>query len=71
MTLEEWSQCPSCESPALYSSFRALVERNGECPMCMKPLNTSEIVISTNPRLALEKWQGIGVGEESLSPAAH
>lgn len=34
MVLSDWSQCPSCQFPALYSQAKSLAEKLKCCPMC-------------------------------------
>jgi WD repeat-containing protein 19 len=34
MVLNNWSQCPSCQFPALYSQAKLLADKVKSCPMC-------------------------------------
>ncbi|KXS18330.1 hypothetical protein M427DRAFT_153144 [Gonapodya prolifera JEL478] len=43
MVTSEWSVCPSCEFPALYSEFLTFLERSQQCPMCMSPVHPSRV----------------------------
>ncbi|KAJ0055626.1 hypothetical protein NL108_006477 [Boleophthalmus pectinirostris] len=43
MLKEDWSVCPHCEFPALYSQFILLLETETVCPMCSEPLDVKQI----------------------------
>ncbi|KAL3996433.1 class B basic helix-loop-helix protein 2 [Sarotherodon galilaeus] len=43
MLKEDWSICPHCEFPALYSEFILLLERETSCPMCSESLSASQV----------------------------
>lgn len=43
MVKEDWSICPKCSFPALYSHFTSHLESDQTCPMCDKPLDPTEI----------------------------
>ncbi|XP_077574282.1 WD repeat-containing protein 19 isoform X1 [Stigmatopora nigra] len=43
MLKEDWSVCPHCEFPALYSQFILLLETDPVCPMCSENLNAQEV----------------------------
>ncbi|KNE64085.1 hypothetical protein AMAG_09147 [Allomyces macrogynus ATCC 38327] len=64
MTLEAWSQCPSCQSPALLPAIMALAEKGVECPMCNQPLDASKIVPVSDARSALLDWQGVSAHDQ-------
>lgn len=34
MTLEDWSECPSCHFPCSSNGMRAILAAEGTCPMC-------------------------------------
>ncbi|XP_071315895.1 WD repeat-containing protein 19-like isoform X2 [Trachinotus anak] len=40
---EDWSVCPHCEFPALYSQFILLLETQTVCPMCSETLSADEV----------------------------
>jgi WD repeat-containing protein 19 len=44
MTLSEWSECPKCNFPALYTQFKQILDVTKCCPMCSKPLDSSQIL---------------------------
>eukprot|EP01112_Ceratiomyxa_fruticulosa_P008153 TRINITY_DN2109_c0_g1_i1.p1 TRINITY_DN2109_c0_g1~~TRINITY_DN2109_c0_g1_i1.p1 ORF type:complete len:1418 (-),score=299.30 TRINITY_DN2109_c0_g1_i1:29-4282(-) len=48
MTLDNWSNCPNCKFPALYSSFVKLLNFEKACPMCEHPLEASDITKEIN-----------------------
>ncbi|KAK7929442.1 hypothetical protein WMY93_005837 [Mugilogobius chulae] len=43
MLKEDWSVCPHCEFPALYSQFILLLDTETVCPMCAEPLSVKQI----------------------------
>ncbi|XP_037530887.1 WD repeat-containing protein 19 [Nematolebias whitei] len=43
MLKEDWSVCPHCEFPALYSQFILLLEKEPTCPMCSKSLCVDQV----------------------------
>ncbi|TNN69397.1 WD repeat-containing protein 19 [Liparis tanakae] len=43
MLKEDWSVCPHCEFPALYSQFNLLLETETVCPMCSETLSNEQI----------------------------
>lgn len=43
MLKEDWSICPHCEFPALYSQFMLLLETETVCPMCSESLSVKQI----------------------------
>uniref|UniRef100_A0A8C3GBG4 WD repeat-containing protein 19 n=1 Tax=Cyclopterus lumpus TaxID=8103 RepID=A0A8C3GBG4_CYCLU len=43
MLKEDWSMCPHCEFPALYSQFNLLLETETVCPMCSETLSVKQI----------------------------
>ncbi|KAI8921154.1 hypothetical protein DFJ77DRAFT_448813 [Powellomyces hirtus] len=45
MVLSDWSKCPSCSFPALYSHFREFLTKAPTCPMCSASVQPSEIVL--------------------------
>ena len=49
MVLDDWSYCPHCEFPALYSQFELLVKKTGQCPMCNKEVAAESIVHVRDP----------------------
>jgi len=55
MVLDDWTQCPSCHFPALYSAFVTLMQKEPVCPLCqanvdlynidkIKPLDVKKFV---------------------------
>uniref|UniRef100_A0A3Q3W5I8 WD repeat domain 19 n=1 Tax=Mola mola TaxID=94237 RepID=A0A3Q3W5I8_MOLML len=47
MLKEDWSVCPHCEFPALYSQLTLLLETETVCPMCSETLTVSHVKKST------------------------
>ncbi|XP_019956067.1 WD repeat-containing protein 19 isoform X1 [Paralichthys olivaceus] len=43
MLKEDWSVCPHCEFPALYSQFTLLLETESVCPMCSETLSVKQV----------------------------
>ncbi|XP_015234608.1 PREDICTED: WD repeat-containing protein 19 [Cyprinodon variegatus] len=43
MLKEDWSMCPHCEFPALYSEFILLLETESVCPMCSENLSATQV----------------------------
>ncbi|XP_061778717.2 WD repeat-containing protein 19 [Nerophis lumbriciformis] len=43
MLKEDWSVCPHCEFPALYSQFILLLESETVCPMCSETLTAQQV----------------------------
>uniref|UniRef100_A0A3P8TSU1 WD repeat domain 19 n=1 Tax=Amphiprion percula TaxID=161767 RepID=A0A3P8TSU1_AMPPE len=43
MLKEDWSICPHCEFPALYSQFILLLETEAVCPMCSESLSATQV----------------------------
>uniref|UniRef100_A0A3P9KAP6 WD repeat-containing protein 19 n=1 Tax=Oryzias latipes TaxID=8090 RepID=A0A3P9KAP6_ORYLA len=40
---EDWSTCPHCDFPALYSQFILFLETETACPMCFENLSAKEL----------------------------
>ena len=60
MVLDDWSSCPNCKFPALFSAFKKYVqsEANATCPMCDQGLNINQISKDENPTTILKKLLG-------------
>ncbi|XP_053277070.1 WD repeat-containing protein 19-like [Pleuronectes platessa] len=43
MLKEDWSECPHCEFPALYSEFTLLLKTEGVCPMCSETVRVQQL----------------------------
>ncbi|XP_028834024.1 WD repeat-containing protein 19 isoform X2 [Denticeps clupeoides] len=43
MVKDDWSECPHCKFPALYSEFIKLLETETVCPMCSETLSASQV----------------------------
>ncbi|XP_053281437.1 WD repeat-containing protein 19-like [Pleuronectes platessa] len=43
MLKEDWSECPHCEFPALYSEFTLLLKTEGVCPMCSETVRVKQL----------------------------
>ncbi|XP_023685243.1 WD repeat-containing protein 19 isoform X1 [Paramormyrops kingsleyae] len=48
MVKEDWSACPHCSFPALYSQLLVLLEIESSCPMCSEPLSPSQVQKTSN-----------------------
>lgn len=57
MLKEDWSVCPHCEFPALYSQFILLLETETVCPMCSESLSVQQIkkISDCSPYLKTEE----------------
>ena len=69
MILSDWTSCPNCEFPALYSYLQIVVEKTGCCPMCSCELTPNSFQKSANPDRELrgikdEKGEDIGSNPE-------
>lgn len=49
MVLSDWSYCPSCHFPGLYSSFTKLIAEDKMCPMCEQEISAHAIKKVDNP----------------------
>ncbi|KAJ3181263.1 WD repeat-containing protein 19 [Geranomyces variabilis] len=45
MTLTDWSKCPSCSFPALYTPFCEFLTKQPSCPMCSAEIHASQLVL--------------------------
>nr|XP_045017612.1 WD repeat-containing protein 19 isoform X2 [Jaculus jaculus] len=43
MLKDDWTMCPHCEFPALYSEFKILLNTESTCPMCSERLNAGQL----------------------------
>ncbi|XP_028657806.1 WD repeat-containing protein 19 [Erpetoichthys calabaricus] len=43
MTKEDWTSCPKCHFPALFSEFRLLLESESACPMCSDSVSAAHL----------------------------
>ncbi|XP_051054370.1 WD repeat-containing protein 19 [Phodopus roborovskii] len=43
MLKDDWTMCPHCGFPALYSEFKILLNSESTCPMCSERLNSSQL----------------------------
>ncbi|XP_024914661.1 WD repeat-containing protein 19-like isoform X1 [Cynoglossus semilaevis] len=57
MLTEDWSVCPHCEFPALYSQFTLLLETESVCPMCSESLNVKQVkkILDCSPYLMTDQ----------------
>uniref|UniRef100_A0A3P8UWS2 WD repeat-containing protein 19 n=1 Tax=Cynoglossus semilaevis TaxID=244447 RepID=A0A3P8UWS2_CYNSE len=57
MLKEDWSVCPHCEFPALYSQFTLLLETESVCPMCSESLNVKQVkkILDCSPYLMTDQ----------------
>jgi hypothetical protein len=49
MTIKEWSSCPACKLPAIYSDFKRLLENEPVCPMCEQNVPAMSITLASDP----------------------
>eukprot|EP00053_Salpingoeca_punica_P013406 m.121269 g.121269 ORF g.121269 m.121269 type:complete len:1367 (-) comp16199_c0_seq2:1475-5575(-) len=57
MVESDWSECPHCAFPALYSEFSALMQSEENCPMCAKPLTADKVVKVLDPASRLKEFK--------------
>lgn len=69
MILNDWSMCPSCDSPALYSKFVEFVNSHEKCAMCECDLTLADIKRVHQP-LKYRTSTGEGRQSKQASPAA-
>ncbi|TPX41030.1 hypothetical protein SeMB42_g05773 [Synchytrium endobioticum] len=58
MLVNEWSLCPKCRFPGLYSRLSTVVSQTGSCPMCAAPLRPDEVKKMRDGQKELSIWQG-------------
>ena len=51
MVREDWTHCPQCSFPALYSSFRRHIEKGLDCPMCRQSITAEQLSLCEEPPL--------------------
>ena len=49
MTLKEWSSCPLCKLPAVYSDLKRSLESEPTCPMCEQNVPAMSITLASDP----------------------
>ena len=49
MTIKEWSSCPSCKLPCIYSEMKKVLEADPTCPMCEQNVPAMSITLSSDP----------------------
>jgi len=55
MVANDWTHCPSCHFPALFSKFKALIDSEGACPMCEEQIQAASIHKVENPEEFLNR----------------
>lgn len=43
MLRDDWTVCPHCDFPALYSEFKIILDTESTCPMCSERLNFAQL----------------------------
>ncbi|NXI09469.1 WDR19 protein, partial [Irena cyanogastra] len=43
MVRDDWTVCPHCDFPALYSEFKSLLQTENVCPMCSERINIVDL----------------------------
>uniref|UniRef100_A0A8C2YFK5 WD repeat-containing protein 19 n=1 Tax=Coturnix japonica TaxID=93934 RepID=A0A8C2YFK5_COTJA len=43
MVQDDWTVCPHCDFPALYSEFKNMLQVENICPMCSERINTAQL----------------------------
>ncbi|XP_077157824.1 WD repeat-containing protein 19 isoform X1 [Paroedura picta] len=56
MVRGDWTVCPHCDFPALFSEFRNLLQSESSCPMCLEKINIVSLtkIVDCTPYLKLE-----------------
>ncbi|XP_004642695.2 WD repeat-containing protein 19 isoform X2 [Octodon degus] len=59
MLKDDWTVCPHCDFPALYSEFKILLNTESTCPMCSERLNSTHLkrMLDCTPYLRPEVGQ--------------
>lgn len=65
MVLDDWSSCPRCNWPALFSHLGRMVEENPSCPMCEQTVARGTPQLTKDPAAVLQKW----VSQTARKPA--
>jgi len=66
MVLDDWSNCPYCKFPALYSQFKALLAKTQTCPMCTHHIEPDAIELCKNPiEMLKEKSENEGTFKDT------
>ncbi|NXH92488.1 WDR19 protein, partial [Edolisoma coerulescens] len=48
MVRDDWTVCPHCDFPALYSEFKNLLQTENTCPMCSERINIVDLMKITD-----------------------
>jgi len=59
MILPEWSCCPSCKMPAIYTDFKKLLENDPTCPMCEQSISPVSLQLSSEPEKEFKELAGL------------
>lgn len=43
MVSQDWTVCPNCEFPALFSRFQNVIRKSGQCPMCEAEIGIDKV----------------------------
>lgn len=62
MVVDDWSYCPHCEFPAIYSQFDSLLRKIGQCPMCNKDVAPESLVHVKDPSEFLKSRDSVEEG---------
>ena len=49
MVLDDWTQCPTCKFPALFTAFLKLTRESPSCPMCDSKVDPGKLTKVNNP----------------------
>lgn len=53
MVKDNWTECPSCKFPALYSEFKSVIDCGEVCPMCGDNITSEQIQLFTDVKSRL------------------
>mgnify|MGYP000025571273 CR=1 FL=1 len=66
MVIDDWTYCPNCEFPALFSHMSELLGKTGQCPMCSHDIDVGSLVLVPDPSMLL-RGQKKEIAEETAS----
>jgi WD repeat-containing protein 19 len=72
MLMSDWTECPSCRFPTLYSAFVSHISTSADkkCCMCDQVVNVADVIRIKDPTSKLMKEEPQAAGEADKSAAA-
>ncbi|KAF1335623.1 Wd repeat-containing protein 19, partial [Globisporangium splendens] len=62
MVKDDWTQCPKCALPALFSHLTAHLATDSTCPMCEQPLAAQDVTRTPESDVKLSEQVAAGAG---------